>query len=98
MQFGGPISDFRYPILFGISLQMRINLLRVYFCFFFRWSDSLKFWIKQPQSYLKNQNNNNNNKNNNNNNNLEILFYRVLVGKLQKLHLFKSSRPGMFYK
>ena len=28
---------------------------RLFLFFFFRWSDSLKFWIKQPQSYLKNQ-------------------------------------------
>ena len=90
MQFGGPISDFRYPILFGISLQMRINLLRVYFCFFFsvKWlpqilNKATSIISKKPKKKK---------------NNSEILFYAVLVGKLQKLHLFKSSRPGMFYK
>ena len=60
---------------------MRINLLRVYFCFFFRWSDSLKFWIKQPPSYLKTNNNNNNNNNNNSNNNNNNNNKKIIIWK-----------------
>ena len=54
---------------------MRLFVFRIYFYFFQR-TDSLKSYIKQPQSYLKcpkieikfN---------------LEILFYTVFLGKLQ---------------
>ena len=64
---------------------MRLYLLRIYFYFFQR-TDSLECYIKQPQSYLKNQK-------------IEIKFvlkillYTVFISKLQKLHLFKRSHP-----
>ena len=64
--------------------------LRIYF-YFFQQTDSLKSCIKQPQSFLKSQKIEIRL-------NLEILFYTVFIGKLQKLHLFKSSRPEIFYK
>ena len=54
-------------------------------------SDSLKSWLKQPQSYLKSQKIEIEF-------NLEILFYVVFVGKLKKLHLFKSRCLEMFCK
>ena len=69
---------------------MRLFLLRIYFYFFQR-IGPLKSCRKQPQSYLKSQKMEIKF-------NLEILFYTVFIGKLQKLHLFKSSRPEMFCK
>ena len=61
------------------------------FPFFFQRTDSLKSCLKQPQSYLKRQKIEIKV-------NLEILFYTVFIGKLEKLHLFKSSSPEMLYK
>ena len=69
---------------------MRLFLLRIYFYFFQR-TGFLKSCIKQPQSYLKSQKMEIKF-------NLEILFYTVFIGKLQKSHLFKSSRPKIFNK
>ena len=90
MQFGGPISSFRCPILFGISLllkrnkMMNVSISSPHLFLFFQQTDSLKSCIKHPQSYLKSHQTEINF-------NLEILFYRVFIGKLQKKHLFKSS-------
>ena len=69
---------------------MRLFLLLICF-YFFQETNSLKPYIKQPQSYLKRQKIEIKL-------NLEILSYAVFIGKLQKLHLFKSSRPEMFCK
>ena len=74
----------------SVKWRMSLFLLRIYFCFFQR-TDSLISCIKQSQSYLKSQKIEIKF-------NLEILFYTVFIGKLQKVHLFKSSRPTMFYK
>ena len=69
---------------------MRLFLLLIYFCYF-QQTDSFKPYIKQPQSYLKSQKIEIKL-------NLEILSEAVVIGTLQKLHLFKSSRPEMFCK
>ena len=62
---------------------MRLFLLHIYFYFFQR-TDSLECCIKNQKIEIKFV--------------LKILFYTVFVSKLQTLHLFKSSRPAMFYK
>ena len=59
------------------------------FIFFFNELTTLKSCIKQPHSCLKTQKIEIKF-------NLEISFYTVFIGKLQNLHLFKSSRPGTF--
>ena len=61
------------------------------FPFFFQQTDSLYSSIKQPQSYLKSQKIEITF-------NLEILFYIVFIDTIEKVHLFKSSLPEMFYK
>ena len=74
---------------------MHLFLLRVHFYFFQR-TGSLKSCIKQPQSYLKSKKKKK--KKIQIKFILENLFYVVFIGKLQKLHLFKSSRPEILYK
>ena len=70
---------------------MHLFLLWIYFLFFFQQTDSLYSSIKQPQSYLKSQKIEITF-------NLEILFYIVFIDTIEKVHLFKSSLPEMFYK
>ena len=89
--------SFRCPILFGISLLLKRNKMThssissSHLCLFFQRTDSVKSCIKHPQSYLKNHEIEIKS-------NLETLFHTVFIGKLQKIHLFKSSCPEMFYK
>ena len=86
-----------FPILFGIRLLLKRNkitnasLSTPHLFVFFQRTDSLEPCIRQPQAYLKSQKTEIKF-------NSEISFYTVFIGKLQKLYLFKSSRPEMFYK
>ena len=93
MEFGGPISNVRCLMLFGISLLVTRNKMinasisspsQILL-------NSLKFCIKQPQLHLNSQKIEVKL-------NLEILFDTVFIGKLPKLILFQSNLRGMFFK